>query len=216
MKPWQAEQGPPAAWTQPTFAIQTNTNYLYYECERFAWMEFERPVRLLAEVNTNFVADNNCTTGDHFPASLVQAIYLDDAELASALQERYSLPVQLSALKLEAELTNTPMAVQLEWQVGDNPRSASTFRFEGDLTAGTPDRSSWVWESTTGINTLLLSDDSMFYHPSPMIATTDVSEPMMVANTIADTPMAHAGFRPHTTISATLTEYEDMLCEQPR
>ncbi len=208
-------RGPPANWTQPTFALQTNTYYAYYECERFSWMDFERPIKILWELNGNLVADNNCTTGDNFPASLVEAVYLDDAEIADAWKDQYELPTQIATMSLTTQLSSKPMEARLEWRVADYPPSVGTYRFGGDLVRDAPHSAYIVWERGDGINVLEQAHQTSSYSPATPTATADVNAPMMVDGTIADAPVVRAGFNPQTTVTATLTEYKDKLCEEP-
>lgn len=135
---------PPPGWETPPVPVFTRTVYTVLSCERFAWMEFERPIKMIFETHTNYVA-NDCHPGPGQDLQILINAFVDDAQVASELSQRLGMRVLVAAIERTVEATVGVEEITYSWSVNESAANRIQYHVSGETRPGADRSRGTVW-----------------------------------------------------------------------
>lgn len=217
--PWPGEAAPgqvPPGW-EPSLALASNGIISFYDCERFAWGPYERPIRIAIEEHDKRVAPPACEqAGDYEVSQIIERLWIDDPEIVEYLNTTYSLPARFAAIAY----TDTISAGvhQRVWSLTPPGAQPSTLNF---LRPPTDDRPGGtfglrlVWWSGSVLGYLDLTQTDTYREPGAMPVYGHMEPPTLHASTGLSEWVGAGGWHEAMDASGMILLWRDSLCADP-
>lgn len=185
-----------------------------YECERVSVGPFERgPVHIIwdGHNNADFPADCLLNETGFLREYVLNVFLLDDAELATYLQQTYGLPAIYSKIQVDAPSSQAPRQLAWSWQSGQQTSEIHLID-DGSSSASTPGERMF-WQRGTGIGRM----DFLHHKFSPDTANRPGYGTLYPPMLQSDNPGGQfAGTVDYITTDAqaVVSLYRDPLCKQ--
>lgn len=134
----------------PRATMFSRTVYAFLDCERFFWMEFDRPMMMILEMHDNYVA-NDCHPGSGHTLLILTAAYVSDEDIGSALQARMDMPAVPAIIERTVEALAIGNEVRYAWNVNGSKPSWISYLVDGDNSPGADFTRGWAWHNGTSL-----------------------------------------------------------------
>lgn len=205
----------PPGWA-PSPTDQGSLVFYGVDCQRVSVGPFERPARLVWEVNVYVTPPTNCTIGTTGGPTIgiLNDLYLEDPELAAYLGNTYGVPVQVS------KITNTTQAAQgttvHTWTWGPTGMTPSSLNIlEDTSTPDTPNSLYMFWQKGAGIGALRAETEVV----RPLVGNREaygtLKPPMQAASVLGGNFAGPGDWNPSFKASGAFSLYSDTNCMTP-
>lgn len=188
----------------------------WYRCERISWGPFERgPVHMLWELHSNVDAPDPCYVGEWNSFRVLQALWIDDAEIAAYVNSTYGAVTKVAQFQDMDERTSTSQEVEWTWSVDGQPKS--TIRYtQGNSTAYVaPIMERILWTSGNSVWMFNFMQERMFTNTQTYLTPGELHPPMLWSETGATTYVGRGVAYVSATLSASILKFSDLACTKP-
>lgn len=207
----------PPGWEEDPPGATSSVGLLALDCARVSVGPFERPLRLLVETTTSFLAPETCLGSvDAVTVFLVpNTVWLEDAEVAGHLASTFGLDAIVRPLSTEVQQAGGADVHSWSWGLEGQPESRVQVTDAGSDQAqdSLPDqRLFWAAGGRLARLDLDLTLDGP--ETAPALVEGTVQPPMLLHD--AGRPFAWTGMWYNAgSVEGRLTLYEDFACEHP-
>ena len=207
---------PPGNWSK-TKSWRSEIMMLFYECNEVSWGPFQRgPIRFIWETHTNLNAPENCRTGEYTHVAALHALWVDDAELATYLNDTYGMPTRYATIAAHDNRTGGIQRAQWRWGIQGNPESSIQFS-QAIVTPGPVDHSDrLVWfQGDTTLWVLTLNQTLTYSNGQTALTPGTLRPPTLYASSGSEDYVGRGSADLGAILSASIAKFGDSACAQP-
>ncbi|MES2155908.1 MAG: hypothetical protein V4510_12305 [bacterium] len=212
---WEGSTSPahPLASWGGTGGTGSESGIQFFDCQRFNWGPFERPLRFILEGHTNQTVPEQCKLGDWFFFASLNAIYVDDPQVVAYMASNLSLPARHASMTVTYGDT-----VHLVWQPdgGEQSEVSITALRLQNTTDDVKHRLAWAKEGRVTLLDWHESGDLAWPVFTP--ATGHMRPPMLNAK-LGDPYVGNRGgfdgFTDDTEVEGHMYRFNDDQCKEP-
>jgi hypothetical protein len=214
---WPGDMGPskpPGNWSNGK-GEGTSVGLVLYQCKRFSWGPFERPVAFVAEVHNNMDPPPDCRLGTWGTFRALNAFYVNDSAVAKFLRETYGFPAVHANITVADSNSNGIRSTTWQW-TPDGGKMSQVSSSEVDAYGqDVTDIERWVWIPDGRVHFLdweyteTLNEGDLTATPGHM------NPPMLYAKSGPDPYVGRGDFLAKINVSAQIQIFGDEECKQP-
>jgi hypothetical protein len=167
------------------------------------------------EGHDNATAAPRCLETEYNLPFILNALWIDDAEIGAYLNSTYGMPVRIAAFT-STNVTGSPAEADFRWSVDNGPENHLFARdLNIDPSAGRY-ISKWIWTHAGGITYLDLDKTLFTSSYEQQVAPGELYPPMLYREAVPSSPYIGTVVL-HQNVDATgkIFRFNDYMCEEP-
>jgi hypothetical protein len=216
---WPTSMAPgdyPPGW-DPATPIATDFDMNFFECQRFAWGPFERPLVFVLETHTKRTAPDACAAaGSYDVDNILQRFWTNDTEVAAYLESTYDMPVGVANITHE-DTEEGPAHLRTWTFLAEGTTTPSTLTYPKQMGPDTPGEFILrvVWWNATMLGTLDLAETYGYAYPGSTDAVAHMEPPTLAGTLPIKDSIGGSAWKDDLDGSGTILLWRDTACTEP-
>jgi hypothetical protein len=214
---WAGDTGPgkpPGNWSKGQ-GEGSDVLLMLLTCERFSWGPFERPVTFVAETHNNIAPPQECRQGPWEYYYALNALYVNDSQVAQYLQETYGLPAKHANITVTDASFANYRNTYWHWAPDGGSTSWLNISEVNVYAQGITDNWRWAWISHAHVYFLDWISVNIQDEGTVYLTPGSKQAPMLYYGHGPDPYMGHGDFLPTADITGQIQIFGDEECKQP-